>query len=414
MKMKPFKGLISVQEALARVLDHVSPLQEAEAVPLTEALGRVVAEPVVARLDVPGFDRSAMDGYAVVAADTYGANEFDPVGLKLAEVLHAGEVPSLKVEPGCCTQIATGAMLPMGADGVVKVEETALEEDRNDLVKILKPVFPGQNISRRGGDIQAGTTVLEAGTVLTPAGVGVLASLGQTQARVYRRPKLAVLPTGTEVAPLGRPLQPGEVYNSNAYTLEALALQAGAEVDRHEVLSDELEVLEQAVARAARECDLVVLSGGSSVGERDLLVEVLEQLGRVLFHGVAVRPGKPVLFGLVGSTPVLGLPGYPTSCLTTGYIFLLPALARLAHQPPEPRVTRKALLTRRINSVYGRTQYHTVRLLPPTAKGRLDQAEPAFKESGAITSLANAHGFVVIPDRVDLVEAGEQVEVLLV
>ncbi len=419
MKMKPFKGLIFLEEAMTQVLSNLLPIEDLESVPLDQASGRVLAQPVEAELDIPGFDRSAMDGYAVVASDTVGASEFDPVSLDLLEVVHAGEVPSQKVGPGHCTQIATGAMLPLGADSVVKVEETALGpegEGRNILVR--KPVFDGQNVSRRGGDITSGDHILNTGEQLTPAAIGVLASLGIDEVEVFRRPELAILATGGEVAPLGQPLEPGQVYNSNSYTLESLGLQAGAKVQRHPILPDDPAVLEKALKQAVEESDLVVLSGGSSVGERDLLVHTVAKLGRVLFHGVSVRPGKPVLFGLIDDKPVLGLPGYPTSCLTIGYILMLPALRKLDHLPPGHERRIRATLTRRINSVYGRTQYHTVRLLPAEDDedkqgSHLPLAEPAFKESGALTSLSRADGFVVIEPNVDMVEAGEEVDVLL-
>jgi len=307
------------------------------------------------------------------------------------------------------------------------VEETAIDPDSDSDgtgILVTKPVFPGQNVSKQGGDISKGYPVAREGMVLTPARTGLLASLGIETIRVYCRPKVAIIATGGEVTPLGQPLKPGQVYNSNSYTLEALGLQAGAIVDRQDILPDVPEALEEALTNSLKDNDLVVLSGGSSVGERDLLVHVVKKLGQVIFHGVSVRPGKPVLFGLVNGKPVLGLPGYPTSCLTTGYIFLLPTLRRLGHRPPEHPRKLKAKVTRRINSVYGRTQYHTVRLLTNqtnqtnltdlTDRGDgLPGVEPAFKESGALTSLSGADGFIVIPSNIDMVEAGDVVEVLL-
>lgn len=414
MKMRPFKQLISLEEALALISRDLNPLVGEEMVKLDQANGRVLVKPLTAKLDVPGFDRAAMDGYAVRAEDSTGANEFEPRKLELLEVVHAGQVPTKKVISGSCSQIATGALMPDGTDGVVMVEQTReIIEDETTSIEVLKPIYTRQNVSERGSDIRKGDLVLKAGWELNAARIGVMASLGLEQVTVRSRPRVAIMPTGSEVVPLGRALDQGEVYDSNTYTLEALVTSLGGESFRQPILPDEPSAYRKALIDLSRQFDLLIIAGGSSVGERDLLVGAVEELGQVAFHGVAIRPGKPVLWGYIEGTPVLGLPGYPTSCLVTGHIFLTPILTILGGRPEAPVRKVKARLTRRINSVYGRTQFHTVKLSSPSDPSAPLRAEPVFKGSGALTSLSQAQGLVVIRPQVDLVEQDTDVEVLL-
>ena len=405
-RFRPFGELITLKRAQELVLAAAQPMEAIERVELADAAGRVLAAPVVADRDVPGFDRSAMDGYAVRATDLASAAAAKPVQRALLEAVHAGHVPRSAVTVGTCIQIATGAPLPTGAEAVVKVEDTARE---GDAVLVRVAVERGKHVVPRGEDMRAGDEVLSPGMVLTPARVGVLAALGLTQTGVFHRPRVTLLPPGTEVVPPGRPLEAGQVYDSNAPALTPLVREAGAVVERMPVLGDEPEVLEEALRAAAGTSEVVVVTGGSSVGERDLLAPAMERLGSVEFHGVSVKPGKPVLFGRLDGALVLGLPGNPTSCLLTAWLFLRPALRRMARLPPDLRRCRQAKLTAPVQPVRGRDQLMMVRL---EGEGDELRATPCYRGSGAIMSMAQADGLVALPANTGA-GAGDRVEVEL-
>ncbi len=387
------------------LLDCVAPIAQAERVGLSHATGRVLAEPIVAGMDVPPFPRAAMDGYAVVAEDTFGAGNFNPVRLSLIEVIHAADIARREVTRGTCIQVATGAPVPAGADAVVQVEDTELEGDSGQAgkVKIYKPVYPRQNVSPQGEDIQAGRHVLTPGTRLDPSKIGVLAALGITQVPVFVKPTLAVIPSGNEIMRPGDPLGPGKIYDINSYTLSALIQEVGGLPILFPIMQDTLEDVRRTLQEALA-CDLTVLSGGSSVGERDVMLEAVESLGEVKFHGIAVKPGKPTLCGVIQGKLVLGMPGYPTSCLTNGYGLLVPVLRKLARLPEARAGGIQLPMSRRYTSTIGRHQYLPVRV-------EHGEVVPVFKESGAITSMADAEGYIEIPANVDLVEKGEPVRV---
>ncbi len=387
------------------LLDCVAPIAQAERVGLSHATGRVLAEPIVAGMDVPPFPRAAMDGYAVVAEDTFGAGNFNPVRLSLIEVIHAADIARREVTRGTCIQVATGAPVPAGADAVVQVEDTELEGDsgQSGKVKIYKPVYPRQNVSPQGEDIQAGRHVLTPGTRLDPSKIGVLAALGITQVPVFVKPTLAVIPSGNEIMRPGDPLGPGKIYDINSYTLSALIQEVGGLPILFPIMQDTLEDVRRTLQEALA-CDLTVLSGGSSVGERDVMLEAVESLGEVKFHGIAVKPGKPTLCGVIQGKLVLGMPGYPTSCLTNGYGLLVPVLRKLARLPEARAGGIQLPMSRRYTSTIGRHQYLPVRV-------EHGEVVPVFKESGAITSMADAEGYIEIPANVDLVEKGEPVRV---
>jgi molybdopterin molybdotransferase len=401
--MRPFSHVIPLDEA-RRILDAAArPLTRVERVDLPALSHRVLAEDVTAEADVPPFARAMMDGYAVHAADTAGATRDTPRSLIVAGRVFTGEVFAGQLTGGTCVEIATGAPLPAGADAVVMVEDTAPGPDGH--VAMAAGVAPGQHVGRAGADIRRGSTVLRAGDWLLPSRVGVLAALGRTAADVVARPRVAIVSTGNEVVAPGQPLGPGQIYDINRHTLAAVCARHGAEPVPLEVASDTLEALDRAVDAAMR-CDVIVFSGGSSVGDRDLVLDVLRRRGEVAFHGVATRPGKPTAFGHIGGVPVFGMPGNPTSCLTNAYVLLAPFLRRMAGLPPErPHVVRGPL-TRRIGSGAGRHQFYTVRLV---AAG----VEPAFKASGDITSMAHADGYLEIAADVTAVEAGTLVDVVL-
>lgn len=398
--MRPFKALLSAREALDLLLANARRIERLERVALSAAVGRVLARDVVASIDVPPFARAAMDGFAVLAHDTFGATRTSPRRLRLAGVLHAGDAPVRAVGPGEAIQIATGAKLPPGADAVVRVEDA---QARDGEVHVEVPVYPHRNVSAAGVDVPAGSRVLVAGAVLDPAKVGVLASLGLSQVDVVARPRVAVLPTGSEVVAPGSPLREGAIYDSNTFTLSSLVARFGAEPLTWGAVEDSLPALERALNRA-READCVVLSGGSSVGERDLVVDLVRRRGTLLFHGVQVKPGKPMLGAVVDGRLLLGFPGYPVSCLTNAYLFLLPVLRRLSGAPEPPRRSFPARMGERLSSSLGRLQILTVRV-------RDGEAFSTYKESGALTSMAESDGYILIPENVDLVDKGETVEV---
>jgi molybdopterin molybdotransferase len=401
--MRPIRETISIDEAKSLLLEAATPLERIERIALHEASGRVLATAVVSGIDVPPFDRAAMDGYAVIAEDTFGAGRYEPRVLRCVEKLYTGGLATRAVARGECIEIATGAPMPGGADAVVMVEETDRANETG--VRVFTPVYPRQHVGRRGADMTVGQTVLPAGTALNPTRVGALAAVGLAEVDVYAKPVVAVVSTGNEIVQPGEALQPGHIYDINRFTLSAVVDAHGGTARVGAVAADSLQDLQTAID-ASSDADILIFSGGSSVGERDLIMDALQQAGEVIFHGIAVKPGKPTILGTVRGKPVLGMPGNPTSCLSNAYLLLAPMLRRMARLPPYvPHVVRVPL-GRRIVSTTGRHQFYTVRVIDGSA-------EPAFKGSGEITSMAHADGYIEIPAQTDLVEAGEIVEVKL-
>lgn len=401
--MRPIRDTISLDEARRIVGDAIRQIERTERVALEEASGRVLAGDVVSDRDVPPFARAAMDGYAVIAQDTFGTSRSEPVTLRCVGRLYTGQTPSIRVSAGECIEIATGAPMPEGADAVVMVEET--ESTDTEGVRVLSPVHPRQHVGPQGADIRTGQVALTRGEVLNPSRVGALAALGLTDVDAFARPTVAILSTGNEIVAPGHALAPGQIYDINRFTLSAIVAEHGAVAVPFTSAEDSMDALDRAVDECLT-CDVLVFSGGSSVGDRDLLMDCVQRRGRVLFHGVAVKPGKPTVFGLIDGKPIFGLPGYPTSCLSNGYILVAPALRQIARLPPVRPKTTTAPLARRIVSTTGRHQFYTVRL-------ENGHAVPAFKASGDITSMSKADGYIEIGANTDIVEAGEQVDVVL-
>lgn len=400
--MRPFGALLSFDEAKKVLERNIKPITRLETVKIDDALGRVLAEDVVAGLSIPPFDRAAMDGYAVKAKDTFNAGQRSPKVLRLVGEVHTGEIPASKVGAGECLQIATGAVMPKGADAVVMVEDTEAEDGR---VKIFKSVYPRANVAKKGEDIKEGATVLKKSSVLDAGKIGVLASQGITKVKVYQKPRVAVLPSGEEVAPLGRKLGLGQVYDINSHTIASVVRANGGIPVVFGVVGDKAAEIKASITEALQS-DLIVISGGSSVGERDLLVSVIQGWGQILFHGIQVKPGKPTIFALVEGKPLMGMPGYPTSCLINSYLLLLPAIRKMACLPLRREEAVTARLARRVSGSVGRRQFLTVKL-------ERGEAIPVFKESGAITSIADADGYIEIAENIDLLEKGEPVKVVL-
>jgi molybdenum cofactor synthesis domain-containing protein len=342
-----------------------------------------------------------MDGYAVVAADTAGATPDRPVLLRRLDRIYTGQPSRAHVVAGTCAEIATGAPLPSGADAVVMVEQT--DAGGVDEVRIFAAVSAGQHVGRQGADIARGDLVVRAGDVLTPSRIGAIAAVGCADVAVYAKPRVAILSTGNEIIEPGRPLAPGQIHDVNRFTLGAIVeLHGGVPRARPPAL-DTLDALTAALDGCAG-ADLIVFSGGSSVGERDLLIDLVAARGEMVFHGLAIKPGKPTAFASVGGTPFFGMPGNPTSCLSNAYILLVPFLRALARLPPYTPRTALVPLGRRIASSAGRHQFYTVRL-------QQGAAYPAFKGSGDITSLSQADGYIEIPAESSVVEEGTLVEV---
>ncbi len=399
--MRPFTNLIPFEEARRTVLENVEPIEAVEEVPLLDALHRVLAEDVESPINVPPFARAAEDGYAVRAQDTYGAGQYSPKELKLVGEINTGEFKDARIGEGECIKIATGAMLPEGADAVVRVEDT---EEENGIVRVYRPVHPGFDVAPQGEDIKRGEIVLRRGSYLNPPKIGVLAAMGIDKMKVYRKPKIAVLPSGNELMVPGQEIEPGKIYDVNTYTIASVVRENGGEPIIFPFVQDDVEDIEKKL-REALQYDMVVFSGGSSVGDRDLLIDVVQKYAKVLFHGVQIKPGKPT-WCAKGEKVIFGMPGFPTSCLNDSYQFLVPAVRKMARLPPRKEKVVKARMARRITSTLGRMQFFTVRL-------ENGYAYPAYKTSGAITSMADADGYIIIPANVDLVEKDEEVEVHL-
>ena len=402
-KMRPIRETISLVDALRIVEGATPPLKRTEHVPLHEAGERILACTMNSDTHVPPFDRAAMDGYAVVAEDTFGANRQRPRSLECVEKVYTGTIPTRSIERGQCVEIATGAPMPEGADAGVMVEETAKAEDNN--IAIMIPVYPHQNVGQRGADITPGQTLVKDGEQLTASRIGALAAIGVSRVEVYKRPRVALLSTGDEIIEPGQVLAPGQIYDINRFTLETLVRSHGGVAIHHPPTADTLDAL-TATINSCLTHDLLVFSGGSSVGAHDLIVDVLRQHGEILFHGIAVKPGKPTVFGRIGTMPVLGMPGYPTSCLSNAYMLLIPMLRRIGRLPLYHPRTLTLPLAERIVSTTGRHQFYTVRVTD-------GMAMPAFKASGDITSMSLADGYVEIPAQTDIVEKGEVVDVKL-
>ena len=402
-KMRPFGKTISIEEARAIIERAIHPIDRIEVLPLQQANGRVLAQDVVSSIDVPPFSRAAMDGYAVRAEDTAGASRTTPRTLRRIETIYTGQVPKNRVGAGECAEIATGAPMPDGADAVVMVEETDID-DRGS-VSVFAQAAARQNIGRQGADIQKGQHVLQTGTLLNASRLGSIAALGHTDIAVYEKPRVAILSTGNEIVDPGQPLAPGQIYDINRVTVSAVVTDNGGIPIPYRTAADTIDDLSRAVEECLEQ-DVMVFSGGSSVGERDLILDVVASKGEMLFHGIAVKPGKPTAFGRIEGRLFFGMPGYPTSCLSNSYILLAPALRRLARLPQQIVRTLTLPLSTRVVSAPGRHQFYSVRV-------ENGLAVPAFKASGDITSMSQADGYFEIPADIEFVEPGTLIQVTL-
>ncbi len=410
--MPEFLRLQAPFEARERWLAQVTHRVGVETLPTVDALGRVLAEPIIAREPIPAFPRSTVDGYAVRAADTHGASESLPAYLQVVGEVPMGRAPEFTLAPGQAAVIHTGGMVPPGADAVVMLEHT--QRSREDEVEVLRAVAVGENVIQIGEDVQQGQEVLPAGVRLRPAEIGGLMALGQTRVKVARRPRVGILSTGDEVVPPDQPLQPGQVRDVNSYTISALVQTHGGEPVRYGIVPDDFDALMQATQRAFEETDMVVITAGSSASTRDMTAQVLNSLGEpgVLAHGLRIKPGKPTILAVAQGKPLVGLPGNPVSALVNAWHFVVPALEKLQGVTvTRPRPQVRARLAGNLPSEAGREEWYPVRVRQGE-DGTLE-AEPIHYRSNLIFRLAWADGLVPVPEDATGLPAGTEVVVFL-
>ena len=413
------QAISTVEEARAALDEALATTaRQTEDVDITDALGRVLAAAVVSEGPLPDFARSSMDGYAVRAADTYGATDGLPAYLKIAGEVPMGEAPAVSVGAGEVVRISTGGMLPEGADAVVMFEHAQTVGDAE--VEVVRPAAPGENVVQRGDDVGAGELILDRGRRLRPQDIGALAGIGVTTVSVYRRPTVGIINTGNEIdeATVKHPT-PGRVRDVNSYNLAGLVTQSGAVPVRKGIFRDEYASIRAAVEAALAVSDVVAITGGSSVGTGDLTARVINDIGKpgVIVHGVSVRPGKPVIIGVVSGKPVFGLPGHPVAVTVSFELFIKPLLKKMSGEVdelglwgvPDKRVVR-AKMARNYSSALGREDHLRV-ALEKRADGLW--AKPVLGKSGLISTLVKAHGTVVIPLARTGLSKGEEVDVTL-
>ena len=414
-RQEQFLEVVSAEEARARFARHVdlAPVP-GETVKLADALGRVLAHDVIAPIDVPPFDRANVDGFALRSADTAGASDTAPRRLSLnGEVIVCGHPPALEVAPDTATTIATGGVVPRGADAVVMIEHTELADEGAPAIDVRRAVAPGQFVSYAGSDIARGEVVLRRKTRVSSREIGMLAACGIAEVEVVRRPRVAVLSTGDELTAPGGALAPARVYDSNGAIIAAAVVEAGGEPVAFGAFPDDESALERAMRAALADCDLIVLSGGTSKGAGDLSHRIVSKLGSpgILVHGVALKPGKPLCLAVCDGKPLVVLPGFPTSAIFTFHAFVAPVIRARAGLAPEAARVIEADVPLRISSELGRKEFVLVALVAG-ADGPV--AFPTAKGSGAVTSFSQADGFLEIDALASSLDAGARAPVTLI
>ncbi|MBW1916828.1 MAG: molybdopterin molybdotransferase MoeA [Deltaproteobacteria bacterium] len=409
--MKEFFKLKTILEVLG-LLGQFSAV-ETEMVLLSQAHGRVLAQDLVATADLPEFTRTVVDGFAVRARDTFGASPSAPALLQVVGEINMGEEATRLLQPGETVRIATGGMLPPGADAVVMIEYTQ-ELDAHNL-EVFRSVSPLENVLQQGEDVRAGTRLLAAGVRLRPQDIGLSAALGVTTVPVYRCPRVAIISTGDEIVPIEAALKPGQMRDSNAYALAAQVETAGGKPCYWGIVPDELTALQERLAAALPKSDLILISGGSSVGTRDWAITAIQSFSdsQILVHGLAISPGKPTILAVIDNKPLIGLPGHPASAMIIMAVLGRPLLARLGGlNAPEDSwgQTITARLSRNLASPQGREDFVRVRL---RSEADTLWADPILGKSGLISTMVKAHGWIQIPLHTEGLEKGELVTVRL-
>ncbi len=388
-------------EIIEEAFFHYTP--ETETVALDSLTGRVLAEDIYSPEDVPSFDRSTVDGYAVIAADTFGSSESMPCQSENAGEILMGQPAAGEIVSGQCMKIPTGGMLPKGADSAVMVENT--EELFDGMTLIYKAVSPYENITKKGDDVEKGQAVLLKGTVLSSKHIGILAALGITETVCRKRIKIGIISSGDEVVPVSERAEPGKVRDINSHILSALFEENGFDTVLYGIIGDCYERLYEVTKTASEECDIILLSGGSSAGTRDMTVRVISDLGEVFLHGIAMKPGKPTIVGRIIGKPVFGLPGHPAAAYFTAMRFALPLAKKMGGFSENSRSVT-AVTSANISSNHGREEFIPVKL-------ENGIAYPIFRKSGVISLLCQADGYIVIDRNKEGLNKGEEVEVIL-
>jgi molybdopterin molybdotransferase len=429
-----------MEEALSVINKYVPLGTSTETIPLNTALGRIVSKELISHEDLPQFSKSTVDGFAVRAADTFGASEGTPIYMKVIGevIMGTGELiaindshppdssPKIKVSDYTAIRIPTGGMLPEGSDGVVMIEFTQPCEDNRDkglMIEVARAVAPGENVIQAGEDIKEKALLFPKGHQIRAQDIGILAGLGITQIQVYRRPKIAILSTGPEICPIDKQPKNGQVRDINSYTLAAIVQESGGNPLLTGICPDDLEQLKQKIQYCLKQADCVLISGGSSVGTRDYTFQAITDLGPpgILIHGLSIRPGKPTIIGQSGSIPIIGLPGHPASAMVVAQAIVSPLvrrlsgllLSRLEDEIRKASGKVKARLTRNVPSPPGKEDFVRIALTLDHEQVGTILATPIFGKSGLICTLIKAHGILRIPSNSEGAYKGDEVEVLI-
>ncbi len=397
-------NVVSLKQAKRTVSEKLTSYEiSGEKVSLADALGRVLFTDIFSREFIPPFDRSIVDGYAVISSDTYGSSESIPCQLNVSGEVLMGEKADIKINGGECVKISTGGMLPENADSVVMVENTDASFD--DFCLIFKAVGPFENVTRKGDDIREGQLILKKGTVISSKHIGVLASLGITDAEVFRKIRIGIISTGDELVPAEKTPEAGQIRDVNSHILSAMVREWNCIGTEYGIVQDSFDEILKAVEKAAEENDIVLISGGSSAGVKDMTVKVISQLGEVYFHGIALKPGKPTIFGKANGKAVFGLPGHPGAAFYVTLMTVKPLIEMLCSVNCKER-TRICTITQNISSNHGREEIVSVKI----SEGK---AQPVFSKSGFVSVLAESDGYIIIDRNTEGLKVGDEVEAYL-
>ncbi len=393
-------NVLNREEAVELIREKTAGLSaESEKVNIRDACGRVLTCDIVSDENVPSFDRTTVDGYAVNAADTFGAGASIPAQLEIAGEILMGENADFSLRRGQCAKISTGGMLPKGADAAVMIEHT---DSDNGLCLVYKSVAPGENITKKGDDISAGETALKKGTLIKPSQIGVLAALGISEVEVYEKPVIAVISTGDEIV-RNNP-KPGQIRDVNTFLLSAAIKESGCEAIEYGAVADKREEIENAVKECVKTADAVIISGGSSAGARDMTVDIIDTLGKAYFHGIAMKPGKPTIFGIINDKPVFGLPGHPLAAYFVFRLIVTEYIGKLMNLPPDIPLG-SAALAENIPSNHGREEFLCIKM------NENNEIVPLHTKSGIISVLSEATGFIRIPRNAEGINKGTAMEI---